>query len=171
MSSKHQIILIQVMCFIKHNVTVNVNYNPILDGRSRSCRICTGVRMLMTLIIKHIVTYAWPRLGISLPHQISIIVLIIFHHKQGNVTVNVTYPPKLASRPRSRRLGLWVRLYVTLIARHTVTYAWPQFEVSYTHLINLNALMCFFSHTRKWDGMRRHCSPWRLWCFIMVKIL
>ena len=46
------------MCVIIYNVTVNINYKPILASRPRCRRICPGVRLKVTLLIKHIVTYA-----------------------------------------------------------------------------------------------------------------
>ena len=42
----------------------------------------------MTLIVKHIVTYARPQFEISLSHPISLIVLIFFYGIQGNVSVS-----------------------------------------------------------------------------------
>ena len=68
-------------------------------------------------------TYARSQFEILLTHQISLFVLILFHHIQGNVTVTVTWNPILASWPRRRRIGPGGRLYVTLIVRHIVAYA------------------------------------------------
>ena len=83
---------------------------PILASRPRSRRICLAVGMYRTLIIKHMVTYAWPEFETSLTHEINLIVLILFYHIQGNVTLRVTFTPILASRPRSRRVCSGVRL-------------------------------------------------------------
>ena len=113
MSLKHQINLILIMCFIIYNVTVNVNFNRILASRLRCCRLSPVVGIQRTLIITHIVTYAWPQFEISLTHEISLIVLILFYHMQGNETLRVTNTPILASRPRSRRLCPRVSLYIT----------------------------------------------------------
>ena len=43
---------------IQSYITVKVTNNHNLASRTRSRRICLGVRFKMTLIIKHIVTYA-----------------------------------------------------------------------------------------------------------------
>ena len=53
---------------------------------------------------KCIVTYATPQHEISIVHQISLIVLILFYYKQDKLTVSVTHIPILASRPRRRRI-------------------------------------------------------------------
>ena len=65
----------------------------------------------------------------------SLIVLIFFYHIQGYVTVSVTYNPILASMPRFRRFNPSARMWMTLLIKHIVTYAWPQFEISLTHQI------------------------------------
>ena len=64
--------------------------------------------MSVTLIVRRIAAYACPQHAISfelqLTHEFSLIVLIFFHHMQGNVTVSVSYTPILDSRQRSRGL-------------------------------------------------------------------
>ena len=105
----------------------------------------------MTLIIEHTVKYDWPQFEISLNHQISLTVPILFYNIHGNVTVSVTYNPTFASWPRRRRTWPGVILYETLIVRYIVTYARPQLEISLTHQleislthqINLVIIMCF----------------------------
>ena len=108
------------------HVTVSVTYNPIWAIWPRSCRLCPGVRMWMTLIIKRIVKHAWPQFGISLTHLICLIVLIVFYPIHGNVTVSVTYNLILASWPRRRRKCPGVRLRTTSIIRHIVSYIWTE---------------------------------------------
>ena len=83
------------MCVIVYNVTVNVIYKPILASRPRSRRLCLGVRLYVTLIVRHIEAYAWPQFEITLPNQIRLILLIFFYHIKGNVFVSVTYTPSL----------------------------------------------------------------------------
>ena len=95
---------------IQGNVTVNVTKNPILSSLRKCRRACLGVRRQMTLIIKHIVTYACPQFEISLTNQVNLIVLIYFYRVQGNVTVSVTYSPILESRLTSRRICPGVRM-------------------------------------------------------------
>ena len=98
----------------------------------------------MTLIVRHIVAYAWPQFEITIPNQITLLLQIFFYHIQGNVTVSVTNASISACRPWSRRICLGERLYLTLIFRHIVAYAWPQFEVSLTHEIGLIVLIFFY---------------------------
>ena len=112
-------------------------------GRPRCSRLCPGVRMPMTLINKKMVTCDWPQFEISLTQQISLIVLILFYHKQGNVTASVTHTPNLGSRPRSRHICSRVRLKVTLIVRDILANTWRQFWVSISHQVNWIIIMCF----------------------------
>ena len=100
-----------------------MTYTPILSSLPRSRRICSGVRLKVTLIFRHTVAIASPQFELILPHQGRFILLIIFYHIQGNVIVIVTFTPILDSRPRRRRLYLGVRLYVTLIVSDIVAYA------------------------------------------------
>ena len=143
MSLKHQINLILIMCFIIYIVTVNVNFNRILASRPRCCRLCPEVGMERTLIITHTVTYALPQFEISLTHEISLIVLILFYHTQCNENARVTNTPILSSRPRSHRICPGASLWMTLIFRRIAAYAWPRFGMSLNHQINLILIMCF----------------------------
>ena len=77
----------------------------------------------MTLIIKRIVTYTWPQIGISLTHQIILTVLILFYHLQDNVTVSMTYTPIIANRPRAVVYVRETDCCLTLRVRHIVAYA------------------------------------------------
>ena len=55
-SLTHQISLIALIlfCHIQGNVTVSGTYNPNFASRPRSIRICPGVRLQTTCIIRHI---------------------------------------------------------------------------------------------------------------------
>ena len=77
-SLTNQINLIVLMFFyhILGNVTVNLTYILILSSRPRSRRICPGVRLRSTLIIRHIVSYIWTEFQISLTNQINLILLV-----------------------------------------------------------------------------------------------
>ena len=114
-----------------------------LSQLPESRRTCPGVRLWVTLVIRHILSHAWPQFIISLTHQISLIVLIYFYQIQCNVTVHVTYAPFLASwSRRDRRICPGVKLQVNLLIKHIVTYAWPQLKISLTHQINLIIIRC-----------------------------
>ena len=148
-SLSYQNNLIEIMYFIlswEYLVTANLTYtlmtSLLLDGRPRSRRICPGVRLRSTPIIRHIVSYIWAGFETSLTNQINFIALI-FYHNLGKVNVNLTYTPILASKPRSRRICPGVRLRTTLIIRHIVSYIRIWFEISLTNQINFIVLMCF----------------------------
>ena len=121
-------------------MTVNLTYTLNLASRPKSRRICPGVRLRTTLIIRHIVTYFWKEFEKSLTYQINLIVLM-FYHILCKVTVNLTCNSILHSRPRIRRICPGVRLQTTLMVRHIVTYIWTQFEISLTLQINLIILI------------------------------
>ena len=101
-----------------------VPYSPILASRPRRSRICPGAGLQVTLKVRHIVAYASPQFKLSLTHEVGLVVLILFYHIQGNVTVSVTYTLILARRPRSRSLCQGVRMQMTLIVvRYIGTFA------------------------------------------------
>ena len=129
-------------------VTVKLTYNPILASRTRSLRICLLVRLQTILILRHIVTYIWTEFEISLSHQINLTKLMCLSYIRQ--TDNLTCHPILASWTRSRRKCPGVRLRTTLIFWHIVTHAWPQFDISLTHQINLIVLMSFILFWAKW---------------------
>ena len=81
----------------------------------------------MTLIVRHILAYASPKFEIT---SNLFNLANSFCHIQGNLSVSVTCTPILANRVRSRRICLGVRLYVTLIVKHIVTYALLQLVTS-----------------------------------------
>ena len=96
-----RLIVLILIYYMHGNVTVSLTLTPILGSRPRSRLTRSGVRLQVTLIVRHVLAYAWTQFGISLTHQISLIVLILFYHIQRNVIVRVTDTPILASRPRS----------------------------------------------------------------------
>ena len=63
---------------IQGNVTVSVTYNPTLARWPGSRRTGPGEGSYVTLIIKHIVTYACTQFEISLTHQINLIAQLCF---------------------------------------------------------------------------------------------
>ena len=130
-SLTHQTNLILIMCVLMDNVTVIVNYNPILGSRPWCRRLCPGVRLDVTLIVWHIVAYAWPQFEIILPHQISLTMLIFFYHIQGNVTVSVTKNSISASRPRSGFVRQCIYVLLTNNITHIFKLTLPSFVLFY----------------------------------------
>ena len=129
-------------------VTVNLTYTPILASRPKSHRICPGVRLTTTLIIRHIVSYIWTDFEISLTNQINFIVLTFFTIYLERWLLIWPTPPSYPSRPRSLRICPGVRMRTTLIIRHIVSYIWTGFGISLTNQNNLIVLMCFIIYKK-----------------------
>ena len=107
-SLTHQISLIIIMCVIVYNVTVNLIYKPIIASLPRSRRTCPGVRLWLTLIIRHIAAYAWPQFEKSLTHRISLTGLIFLSYTRKPIC----QWPRIPSQPVGRVAVLYVSLYM-----------------------------------------------------------